>query len=119
VGRTEINAQGQNDLCYVSESLLGKLTGGTENLPIYRGSVNDGKIVGINSLGFGLERDGSTADIDGQSNSSFGEFSADTRVSLYSHWVARTQSIQEPNQLVALISCGLLAWLSKKTNHAR
>jgi len=40
VGRTEINAQGQNDLCYVSESLLGKLTGGTENLPIYRGSVN-------------------------------------------------------------------------------
>jgi len=39
VGRTEINAQGQNDLCYVSESLLGKLTGGTENLPIYRGSV--------------------------------------------------------------------------------
>jgi hypothetical protein len=40
VGRTEINAQGQNDRCYVSESLLGKLTGGTENLPIYRGSVN-------------------------------------------------------------------------------
>ena len=40
MGRTEINAQGQNDLCYVSESLLGKLTGGTENLPIYRGSVN-------------------------------------------------------------------------------
>jgi hypothetical protein len=41
VGRTEINAQGQNDLCYVSESLLGKLTGGTENPPIYRGSVNN------------------------------------------------------------------------------
>jgi hypothetical protein len=77
-------------------------------------SFIDGKIVGINSLGFGLERDGSTADIDGQSNSSFGEFSADTRVSLYSNWVARTQSIQEPNQLVGLISCGLLAWLSKK-----
>ena len=39
MGRTEINAQGQNDLCYVSESLLGKLTGGTENPLIYRGSV--------------------------------------------------------------------------------
>ena len=73
-----------------------------------------GKIVGINSLGFGLGRDGISPDIDGQSNSSFGEFSADTRVSLYANWVARTQSIQEPNQLVGLISCGLLAWLSKK-----
>ena len=47
MGRTEINAQGQNDLCYVSESLLGKLTGGTENPPIYRGSV---KIAGLSNV---------------------------------------------------------------------
>lgn len=48
----------------------------------------DGKIAGITSYGLRLAYvDGSTSDVDGSLNSSFGEFSVDTRVSYYADWV--------------------------------
>jgi secreted trypsin-like serine protease len=72
-----------------------------------------GKIAGINSFGFNLIRseDGLTSDIDNVRNSSFGEFSADTRVSLYVDWINQIVSTSEPHYLWGLLS--LAFWFYK------
>ena len=46
----------------------------------------DGKIAGITSYGFG-KNSGVKTDVDSSTNSSFGEFSIDTRVSAYTNWI--------------------------------
>lgn len=46
----------------------------------------DGRIAGITSFGLGKDR-GVTTDVDDETNSSFGEFSFDTRVSAYADWI--------------------------------
>jgi secreted trypsin-like serine protease len=74
----------------------------------------DGKIAGITSFGLQLSfPDGSTSDIDGVLNSSFGEFDGFTRVSSYAGWITGPHDftlVPEPGTwLLTLASLGLLA----------
>ena len=52
------------------------------------GSFNAaGEITGVTSYGWSVTLNGINTDIDGPVNSSFGEFSGDTRVSVYADWI--------------------------------
>ena len=52
------------------------------------GSFNAaGEITGVTSYGWSVTLDGVNTDIDKNVNSSFGEFSGDTRVSIYADWI--------------------------------
>lgn len=77
----------------------------------------DGLIAGIASYGLRLRfGDGSTSDVDADLNSSFGEFSGDTRVTIYQEFidsiVGHVTTVSEPATLLilggALLMIGLL-----------
>ena len=73
----------------------------------------DGLIAGVTS--YGLRLGGSASrDVDGALNSSFGEFSGDTRVSFYADWIddiIGPTAIPLPGTLLlTLAGLGLLAW---------
>ena len=51
-------------------------------------AIHNGNIIGITSYGITLTfNDGTTSDINGELDSSFGEFSGDTRVSKYAGFI--------------------------------
>ena len=55
-----------------------------------------GEITGITSYGITFSINGNTADIDNDLNSSFGEVSGDTRVSIFASWIDSVLTVSEP-----------------------
>ena len=55
-----------------------------------------GEITGITSYGITFSINGDTTDIDNELNSSFGEVSGDTRVSIFASWIDSVLTVSEP-----------------------
>ena len=76
---------------------------GREVLPSFGDSGGptflSGSVAGIHSFVFRLKSaNGLTSDVDTRFNQSFGEFGADTRLSMYADWIhAQTSSVPEPS----------------------
>jgi len=65
----------------------------------------NGAIAGLHSFSF---RKKNTSDIDGFLNQSFGEFTADVRVSKHAKWIDSVVAIPEPSTLALLLLGGVL-----------
>lgn len=82
----------------------------------------DGKIAGVTSYGITLQSGGDySSDIDEELNSTFGEFSGDTRVSYYSDWIGQfleAGQVPAPSAAVGLLGM-LLTGLSLASGRRR
>lgn len=77
-------------------------------------SYIDGKIAGITSYGLTF-LDSGGSDIDSELNSSFGEFSGDTRVSVHKDWIYQIVGVPEPGTVLGLLAVsGLGLGLKRK-----